>query len=316
MKKIYEKKRSADDYFLDEVAARIVAVELGVEIENEQEPFQTEIAIKDLVSGLNNVTIIGRVVAVYPAQTFVRNDSTQGKVARLLLTDGTGTLKLVLWDSDVELIETGQVQQGRILKVLHGYVRESFDGMLELHLGKRAEIEVSPKGVDESRFPHTADFIEKIKQITPARRKASVQGLVSSTFPASEFKRKDGTSGKVKRLRLRDETGEITIVLWNEKVDELSAISEGDQLRITDTRVKAGLDGRLELHVGNSSQIEKTASQMPGQPSLDKTPRKIVDLTEGSSFTVEGIVASTPLIREVTTSKGETVLLATFDVAD
>jgi ssDNA-binding replication factor A large subunit len=49
---------------------------------------------------------------------------------------------------------------------------------------------------------------------------------------------------------------------------------------------------------------------------LDKTPRKIVDLTEGSSFTVEGIVASTPLIREVTTSKGETVLLATFDVAD
>ena len=111
LKRIYEKKRSAQDYFLDEVAAHIVAVELGVEIENEQEPSQSEIAIKDLVPGLNNVTILGRVVAVYPPQTFLRNDSTQGKVARLLMTDGTGTLKLVLWDNDVELIEKGQVKQ-------------------------------------------------------------------------------------------------------------------------------------------------------------------------------------------------------------
>ena len=196
-------------------------------------------------------------------------------------------------------------------------MRESFDGTLELHLGKRAEVEISPKGVDESRFPHTAaDLVERIRQITPAKRRASVQGLVTSMFPTSEFKRRDGTGGKVKRVRLRDETGEITIVLWNEKADELSTINEGDQLRITNTRVKQGLDGRIELHVENSSQIEKTASQTPSQPVLAKMPYKVVNLTEGGSFTVEGIVASTPLIREVTTSKGENVLLATFDLVD
>ena len=53
LKKIYEKKRSAEDYFLDEVAARIVAVELGVEVQGENEAFNGEIKTKDLVSGLN-----------------------------------------------------------------------------------------------------------------------------------------------------------------------------------------------------------------------------------------------------------------------
>jgi hypothetical protein len=57
LKKIYEKKRSAEDYFLDEVAARIVAVELGVEVQGENEAFNGEIKTKDLVSGLNDVTI-------------------------------------------------------------------------------------------------------------------------------------------------------------------------------------------------------------------------------------------------------------------
>ena len=74
LKKIYEKKRSAEDYFLDEVAARIVATELGVEIRGENEAFSGEINIKDLLSGLNDVTIAARIIAVDPVQTISRRD--------------------------------------------------------------------------------------------------------------------------------------------------------------------------------------------------------------------------------------------------
>jgi len=317
LKRIYEKKRSAEDYFLDEVAARIVAAELGVEIQNEQETFPAEIAIKNLVSGLNDVTIVARVIAIYPVQTFSRNDSTEGKVARSLLADDTGTLKLVLWDDKIELIETGKMQQGQIVRVLHGYVRESFDGQLEMHLGKRGDVEISPEGVDESRFPRIADFIDKIEQVTPDKKKANVRGIVTWVSPVSEFTRKDGTHGKVRRVRLKDETGEATIVFWNEKVDELNTISEGDQLRIINTRVKTGLDGRVELHVGNSSQVQKMSDPIASPISVTETARKIANLiTEGGPFTIEATVASTPTVREVNTSQGENVLLATFDLAD
>ena len=317
LKRIYEKKRSSEDYFLDEVAARLVAAELGVEIESEQETFPGEIAIKNLVSGLNDVTIAARVIAIYPVQTFSRNDSTKGKVARSLLADDTGTLKLVLWDDKIELIEAGKMQQGQIVRVLHGYVRESFDGQLEMHLGKKGDVEISPEDVDESRFPRIADFIDKIEQVTPDKKKANVRGIVTWVSPVSEFTRKDGTQGKVGRVRLKDETGEATLVFWNERVDELNTISEGDQLRLINTRVKTGLDGRVELHVGNSSQIQKMKDQITSPFSEREAVRKIADLkTEGGPFILEATIASTPAVREVNTSQGENVLLATCDLKD
>jgi len=316
LKKIYEKKRSADDYFLDEVAARIVAVELGVEVQGEDEAFTGEIQIKNLVSGLNDVTIIGRVIAVYPVQTFSRNDSTQGKVARLLLADETGDLKLVLWDGTTSLVETGKIQQGQIIKVLHAYVRESMNGKLELHLGRKGELEISPKGIDEKRYLYTSEPMDKIGTLKPERRKANVQGSVTQTFPPSEFTRKDGTKGKVRRLRLKDETGETIIVFWNEKADELDRTNEGDQLRIINARIKTQLNGSIELHAENSSYIEKTAVQTPPKETTGKTVHKIADVTEGGLFSVEATVASTPLVREVTTSQGERILVASFDVTD
>ena len=85
LKLIYEKKRSAEGYFLDEVAAHIVASELGVDIPREEEHFKAEISVVDLVSGLNDVTLTARVIEVYPIQTFLKPDLTKGKIARLLL---------------------------------------------------------------------------------------------------------------------------------------------------------------------------------------------------------------------------------------
>jgi len=316
LKKIYEKKRSAEDYFLDEVAALIVAVELGVEVQGEDEAFTGEIQIKNLVSGLNDVTIIGRVIAVYPVQTFSRNDSTQGKVARLLLADETGDLKLVLWDDNTSFVEAGKIQQGQIIKVLHAYVRESMNGKLELHLGRKGELEISPKNIDEKRYPYTSEPMEKVGTLKPERRKANVQGCVTQAFPASEFTRKDGTKGKVRRLRLKDETGETTVVFWNEKADELDRINEGDQLRIINARIKTQLSGGIELHVESTSYIEKTAAQKPPKETMSETIHKIANVTEGGLFTVEATVASTPLVREVTTSQGERILVASFDVTD
>ena len=316
LKKIYEKKRSADDYFLDEVAARIVAVELGVEVQGENEDFTGEIQVKNLVSGLNDVTIVGRVIAVYPVQTFSRNDSTQGKVARLLLTDETGDARLVLWDENTEYVEAGKIQQGQIIKVLHAYVRESFNGKLELHLGRRGELEISPKGVDEKRYPYTSEPMDKIGQLKPERKKANVLGWVIQVFPASEFTRKDGTSGKVRRLRIRDETGVVTAVFWNEKVNDLGAVSEGNQLRLLNARIKTQLSGGIELHVDSPSYIEKTAAQTNPEAPTNGATSKIADLKEGGIFTVEATVASTPLVKEVTTSRGERILVASFDAAD
>ncbi len=318
LKLIYEKKRSAEGYFLDEVAARIVASELGVEIPREDEPFNHEVSVTDLVSGLNDVTLTARVIEVYPIQTFAKSDQTQGKMARLVLADKTGVLKLILWNDKTSLIEARGLKRGNIVRVLHGYVREGFDGKMELHLGQRGEVQASPPDAVESNYPSADSFIEKIGSITEKNKRITVLGLITDVYPVSEFTLKDGGPGKVKRLRLRDETGETTLVFWNEKVDELGEAATNHQLRVSNARTKVQPDGRLELHVDNFSQMEKSTSQTSAlSNAFNQAPRKIAIIREeGGPFTVEARVATTPEIREITTSQNEKVLLAHFKLAD
>lgn len=268
LKKIYEKKRSAEGYFLDEAAARIVAFELGVEIpKNDAEPLWTKLSIENLVSGLSDVTVTGRVITVYPVQTFTRRDLTEGKVARLLIADKTGTLKTVLWDDRVSLIEDGKIASGQIIRVLHGYVREGLDGKLEVHVGTRGEIHISPADLVKSEYPPITSFIEKISSITGKRKKTNISGTVQEVYHASEFQRANGTSGKVRRLQVQDETGKITVVFWNQKVDELGNTEKGDCLRIMNARVKEMTDGLVELHVDKATQIEKDTERTEKPPS-------------------------------------------------
>jgi replication factor A1 len=318
LKRIYEKKRSAEDYLLDDVAARIVASELGVDMPQKEDSFKSEITTGDLVSGLNDVTLTARVITAYPVQTFSKADFTEGKVARLLLADKKGTLRLVLWNDKIGLVEKGEIKQGNIVRVSHGYVREGLDGKLELHLGQKGEVQIQPSDVVESNYPQIDSFIDKIGSLTQKNRNANVLGAVNDVYPISEFKRKDGSAGKVRRLRLKDETGEISAVFWNEKVDALGEVQRNSSIRIMNARVKTQLDGRLELHVENSAQIEKLEGQeLKPVPTTSNATLKIAELKEeGGPFTVEATVASAPEVREVTTFQQEKVLLASFDVED
>ncbi len=316
LKRIYEKKRSAEGYFLDEAAARIVAFELGIEVpKDEAEASWTELPIEKLVSGLNDVTVTGRVITVYPVQTFSRRDLTEGKVARLLIADKTGTLKTVLWDDKVSIIEDEKIASGQIIRVSHGYAREGFDGKLELHVGNRGEIQVSPQDIDEKEYPSITSFMEKISAITGRRRRVNVQGTVQRAHRVSEFKRANGTQGKVRRVQLQDETGQMTVVFWNQKVDELGDVETGDSLRIMNARVKELAGGLVELHVERATQIDKVTEKLP--LFEQKRVRKIADVKEGGGpFTIEATVASTPELREVTTSRNEKVKVTSFSVSD
>ena len=256
LKRIEEKKKGVEGYLMDETAARIVATELGVEIP--REVFKTEILIKDVVSGLNDVTVTGRIITVNSPQTFTRSDMTRGTVAHLLIADKTGTIRVAFWNDKTSLVETGKLVQGQVIKVSHGYVREGLDGKPELHVGSRAEIQVSPSNVKESDYPKIISFIKKITEIKKKTR-ASVLGTVQQVYPVSTFERSDGSQGKVMRLKLSDETGQITTVFWNKKVDELGDVKRGDSLQILNGRVKEGLNGQLELHVEKSTQIKLLA---------------------------------------------------------
>jgi len=305
LKRIKEKKEDMEGYLTDETAARIVATELGVEVP--QEFFKTEIPIKDVVSGLNDVTVTGRVIAVHSPKTFIRSDMTRGTVAHLHIADKTGAIKVVLWNDKTSLIETKKLVEGQIIKVSHGYIEEGLDGKPELHVGSRGEFQVSPLNVKECDYPRITRFVKKIAEIRRKTR-ASVVGTVQHVSPVSTFERSDGSRGKVMRLCLSDETGRVTAVFWNEKVDELGDIRRGDSLQILNGRAKEGLNGQLELHVEKSTQIETSHTAKNANVSDIKE--------EGGPITVEGVVVTTPKTTQVITVRNEKVTVTSFDLED
>ena len=88
---IEDKKKQAGNLLSDEGATRLVAQDLLVEMEAKR---MAEIRIVDLVTGLNDVTITGRVVVVWPVQEFRKSDGSTGKILRFILADRTGKISV------------------------------------------------------------------------------------------------------------------------------------------------------------------------------------------------------------------------------
>jgi len=303
--RIEDKKRGVEGYLTDETAARIVATELGVEVS--KEIYRNELPIRDVISGLNDVTVTGRIITAQSPQTFTRSDMTKGTVAHLLVADKTGTMRVILWNDKTNLVETRKIVQGQIIKVSHGYVRQGLDGYPELHVGSQGDVQVSPSDVKENDYPKIISFLEKIAEIRKKTR-ASVLGTVQQMYPVSTFERSNGSQGKVTRLQLSDGTGQITAVFWDEKIDELGEIKRGDSLQILNSRVKKGLNGQLELHVEKSTQIETSSTAKKV---------KVADIrSEEGPITVEGVVATAPKTSQVTTARKEKVTVTSFDLED
>jgi replication factor A1 len=309
LRRIREKRSLAGGFLEDETAARLVASELGIDIAPKSF-YPKEIPIDKLVLGLNDVTIMGRVLVAYPAQKYVRKNGVTGQFGHLLIADNTGTIRVLLWDDKARIVEEGKIKRAQIVRVRHGYVREANDGQIELHLGQRSELDVNPQGVKEDCFPRIESFMEKIGRITEKKKKVSVTGIVLSVSPITGFRRADESEGKVCRVTLRDRTGQIAVVFWNEKVAILEGVQIGDRLQLIDARVKERIDGQLELHVENRTFVERL-------PPIEDDAVKISSLQEeGGPVSIEGVIRTTPVEREVTTSRDEKVKIASFELED
>jgi len=306
LKRLEEKRQKTGGLISDDVLLRMIATELGVEVASNmiEEP---TLLIENMVPGLSDVTVVGRVIAIFPPKS-----SKKGKAASLIIADKSGTLRVVLWNNKAAYAEQNKVKVGQIVKFRHGYTREGSLGNVELHIGEKGEIEIEPKDVEKGIFPTILELTTKVGALTSSlkNKRISVIGKVNKIFKPSTFVRQDSTAGKVMRLTLADETGEIPVVVWNEKVNEAEKLAkEGVRLYIANAKVKKALGESLELHVDSWSYLNIFAEE--------PKPLKIADLKEGlKGIYVEGEVATKPMLRDVKTSKGETVKLAVFEIKD
>jgi replication factor A1 len=246
------KKKKTGGLIADETLLRLIAAKYGVEIL--QKRVYLRLSISHLVAGLNDVTVTGRVVVVYPPRTF--NGARSGKVANLMIADKDATLSVVLWNDKVDLIESDELKAGQVIRFFHGYTRKDREGKVELHLGSKSQIEIEPQNINADDYPSIDKFATKISKITQDSSNVHLVGKVIEVFPASTFTRSDMSTGTVMQLTLADETGEIPIVIWNEKAEELEKkLKANANLQLVNAKVKEN-GNKLEVHVDSYTYVE------------------------------------------------------------
>lgn len=84
-------------------------------------------------------TIQGKVIDLGKLRTFEKN-SGEGRVRNVRLDDGTGSIKLVLWDEETEMVGD-EIRNGEDIRVINGYVQDRGYG-LQIQPGKWGKIEL------------------------------------------------------------------------------------------------------------------------------------------------------------------------------
>ena len=91
--------------------------------------------INEIKAGQGNITVEGEITEVSEPRTFEKYGKT-GRVANATLKDDTGTIKLSLWNEQIDT-----VKQGATVRITNGYVGE-WKGELQLSTGKFGKLEV------------------------------------------------------------------------------------------------------------------------------------------------------------------------------
>jgi len=98
---------------------------------------RTELKIKELVNGMKRVSIEGKVTGKSETREVMSRFKNESyKVASVVIADETGSIKLTLWNEQID-----QVNVDSIVKIENGYV-SSFRGEIQLNVGKYGKLTV------------------------------------------------------------------------------------------------------------------------------------------------------------------------------
>ncbi|MBN1645679.1 hypothetical protein JW868_01420 [Candidatus Woesearchaeota archaeon] len=93
----------------------------------------------------------------------------------------------------------------------------------------------------------------KISELKAKQMGVNLQGVqVTEISEVREFT-KFGKSGRVANAKIKDDSGEVTLTLWNEEIDMVKA---GDKLNVVDGYVNEWM-GNLQVTSGRKGKLEK-----------------------------------------------------------
>ncbi|MCK5234265.1 MAG: DUF2240 family protein [Candidatus Aenigmarchaeota archaeon] len=201
-------------------------------------------------------------------------------------------------DKNISLIDDIAKKSGMkkddILKKIEDKEKE-FEGLVSREgaiyiIGKELGIEVQKPKAESLT----------IKNVVSNMRQINLIAKVIFISPMKEFN-KGGKIGKVLNMTLGDDTGTITMSIWNEDTDNIKDIAAGDVIMLKNSYSKDGYLGKTELVFNSRSSIEKSdetididVQETPKNQQAGNNARQIESLKSTKEFdrvTTKGCLA-------------------------
>jgi len=308
---IQEKKQTVGAGFLtDQGALFLIAGELGVQLHHMT---TTDLTLKDLYVGANDITIVARVLGIYPVSEYKKKDGGTGRYRRLVLFDQNNVSKLTIWDDNPEAIKLEGLSVDSPVRVLNGYVRQGLDGKPALNLGRKGKIELLGDERLVSRLVPLSGVSRKVDDVGEVQDLPAVEGVALSDSRSSSFTRQDGSPGSLTQFELGGdaEKARIRTVIWN-AIDV--QVKSGQRVTVTNLRLKKSMNGERELH-GDSGSVVRSDVEARGPVTL-----KLVKVDQVKNprqrYSLELMALSNPSVHDVQLRDGGSVQKAELVFGD
>lgn len=248
-----------DGYFYDQLEEEIDYDEFTIDISEVQE-------------GMTNIVLLGKILSVQDVREFARKDQSIGKVCSFFLGDSTATLKIVLWDEQVNKLNRDYFIPDELVRIVGGYAKLGRNENIEVHLGKKGALILSPEvsgkkrdelesvsippSVNSKKNPSNDDQ----KPLNIALQQNKYVNIVKGVVQIEEFKElelKSGDKSFLLSILLETESITIRVKAWGmQAVECLQVISDGEGFSITNLAVKENAyDGEKELFLTKNSIV-------------------------------------------------------------
>ncbi len=285
LKRIDDMKKDYEDVsFMDELdIARMI---VGEYIDEENVPLAKDNELRKisgLETGLHDISIVGRIMRISNVKAFTTKKGKEGKVQNIMLADDTGEIRVVLWTDNIKLLK--KVSEGDIVKINNVEIKDGYRSD-EAHLQNRSTIEK----LDDGEFNDLPEYNEKITKIADIKGEMQVN-VIARVVRISRLRtyNSNGREGKFITLDLKDDSGSISLTLWNKDVELLDEIElkEGDSVKILGAQSRVR-NGEVNL---THSWIGRIIKDTFDVPEYEEEIMKIGDAHEAKNVMLMGVVS-------------------------
>lgn len=286
---------------LSEVGAHIMLAkqhDIDLTLKDTQKYF----TISEFSPSLESVSFYARIKSISPIRTYKTKDGGTGKMQSIMLSDGTGEIRLNLWQEKASLISNLDLDINSLVLIKDAFVTtNSFQDSehLELSLRYGGSIILNPPNAPE--IPKIKENLRNLSEINEAENElVSVIGRIINIYPQKEFEDSQQKTKKVLNFEISDGLRTMRCVAWDTWVPYiLDNFKKGDLIKLCFVKIKEGLYD-LELNINWNSTIIKNPKTKKEIPSLHEIissltsiqSAQIKDLEDGGQYKIEGIIVS------------------------